>query len=471
MKRKLFYTAVLFVVTLAVVGCYYGPARGSQRITLNISSILSPKALDPVEETHVWVYFYYDPDGANSLEDIKQDDINAEGEVSFDGIPVGDWRLLIAVGKPNGAGGFIVSRYVEKPATVSTNSTYTVEIAASEVVENPFSLLVEGKNITGIELTAGGDLYASTESEIYLFNEITDDFNTTPEDTLSSGITINSLSSGVFHDAGGVETNGFLINSSRGIIPYDPDTGASEDFSSSLGNGNTDVILSGSYDAESNLVYYYTAPGEIGGVFVPETAEDRLQPESWIEIDLNDIPGIQSNEPVLDLLITTKYGYFATQFGAFRLDEDSLEEGTLGPDQLLSAAVFFGEDETGAALVQSLAYESVENDLYFGAENGAYVGTLTESVADTAVSGISVIADTEGVNIHLAAVNTGGDCAAFLSTEELFVLINDGGSATVQRYPFLFDQIGTLSALEFDGDQLYVGGSLGVATTDCSTLD
>lgn len=489
----------LIIAFFILTSCYlYYPSQQGSSLVLNFGSLLQYKSLTE-DETLIKVYFYT---AAESLlyqvQEFPATDVDENDQLTISEVPLGEWKLLVAVGAEDSNDVFTASKYIEVDVSVTQSETPDPVVPASWT-NNPFTFpaTLSAKDVKGIVRTDDGNVFAATEDTVYeesagIFSAVSmpSDFNRT----------INSLSPAKFHNSETtLTTNGFFINTNKGIVTFDGNNPSpfNTDFSVNLvgADGTKEITRSGAFYSESvdpnALVVFYQSANELGGGIINDGSNAILPDQySWVGFSLSETAGLLQENPILDLLVTDSFAYIASKLGTFGVPYTLFAEGgNFTIDDILTEMIFISDPAIGAALVLSIAYNDSTNKIYLGAQNGVWRGVLNESPdgpddPQVIIENITRIPGTKGINASDVEVSLDGGYAAFISKSRIFILkivagAGDSATYTLFRFPFLTDKIGNLKTLTWgsaDGLEtgtpiLFVAGSEGIALLNTDTID
>ena len=428
---------MLAIGALITVSCTLEPEAGSGSGG-NLFLTLAGQAKGPEETARIYLITADDdlvPIGA----DTDYRDVNiAEGQttVTISGLPVGpEYQVFFALGEQE-TGYFSVSRYAVS-AAFELSPGDNVSVPKLTLLSNPVnnSDQIMGKNLKGVVVDGGGDIFSPSASTLYKGDAI-DTMTTTY--VIPSGHSANSISIGANIGGAGSEV---WVNTNRGILPYNGGAGFDEDFSVDL--GVVSILDSGAYNNGADFLFFQR-DGGLGGIEVTTTPPAG----TWINVDISDVI---TGQPIKDLVVkdtgATSVAYFASKLGTFSLNSSIFTDGS---DDFLDAQYSnFIEVGPNNAPVIAMAYDDVAGKFILGTEEGVWTST-DPSAGSTLVSG------TRSKRFTLVAVATTGRWAA-LSDHWLYI---DGAD---DPYPFHAGFPGTITGMAWqNANSLVIAGTEGL---------
>jgi len=456
MKLLKVFAAVL-VSAVALSSCYWTSNLGQGGLTIDFSQIQSKQAGDVVR-----VYLLADGKlfstggGVPFSAQVVIAPYPDETKVSIQGLPVGpQYQALLGVGPMSGgvfapnsygkSGLFQVSPGTDTTVPVSLNSLYTFNGIY-------FSSELMGKNLKGAVGAGSFSAYTAEDSKLYLTNLYYDGaLFTYVLSVISSydliadpnGDGVNSFRvNGLADDGAGLASDAF-ISAPNGVLPFNftavavPAWTFQPTFSSTLG-GSKDILESADFFDGTYYDFFFRRANGLGGF--------STLASSWVNLD---VPG------VLDLAVSDKNAYFATESGAFALPPGFLTDST---PTLAGHKVPF----SAPADVVSLDFSPSSSFLFMGTTNGVWEAFVDEA------SGVNVgtatqIPETAGQKIEHIAVSRYNPSVnqAFLSNYWLYIR----HYTTVYEIPFFAVLPGKPTGMAWDSSGvLYISGTEGLSS-------
>lgn len=440
MKLKIGIITVLTAVFL--VSCFWGPDaadEGALSLTIDGSAYKGSAEL-------VRVYLMADDATQENLIDIDSSSdamyqqvaiTSGQEQVLITNLGTAfPYRVLVAFGNEKD-GAFVTESYAETDEVwVSGGEDTVVEVTQ---LDTPFSYMefFVGKDVRGV-VVDDTYIYASTVDKFYRIDIDTEvrEVWDTPKDVNSLSYIKNVGGSG---DLVSVAGGRVLLNTVEGIYPFNPSGEGSfdADFSSQMdsdpdtpGKQPVDVIGSGYFHSDGTHTVYYQISGGLGGMSEDEPA-GASSGWDWVHVDLSDqLVG----KPINDTEDTGSSGFFASVFGAFRLDGEFFAD----PDEDIMAYAEFIAPESGGenVIVSSFGYDGVDK-FYVCTFDGVWLNDAYED--GDPIEGIegSRIEGTKGFRFLRVQAGSegGGSYAAFLS--RYFLFLYNAVTGNLVRLPFV----------------------------------
>jgi len=403
-KRKICVPAITgfaIATSLLFASCYWNPQSGTGSITLHISGPASRSITAPTSVSYARVFLY--TDNGDTPVNVGESTPFAEatlsggsGSVTVQNVPAGpQYKLVLVLGtKDAGSGVFLPATYSQTQSAfvIAANKENAVTLAAPHATQETdingqpvavnYDLL--GKNLTGA--TVANEYWAASTSNT-LFTGMNSETVNTSYTTTTPGGTINSLSAASNDPVYGYSP--FVwVNSTVGILTYDPYLQTYSTSPLPSGGPGTAVLLSGSYYANQQDVVFYADSSSVGGTVYNSGSVSA----SWVTVPITGV----SSPTVLDIAVpaansTAQNAYFATKLGAFAISHNLLSSDNNTLTYLLSNAAFLTvvDPNGNNPFVNSLAIDpdpsSSDSTLLVGTNNGIYT---------TAVSAVDLLVGT-----------------------------------------------------------------------------
>jgi len=425
---------------------------------MDLGSLRDAKTIDPAADT-VRIYMQQESSGSYFAFDgtslYIQEAIPAAADgsrtLTIEGIPAGNWLLIVAAGKAvEDTGGFYPLNYGVETTNIAADTDNPLTMTLS--TEPPFEIATElvGKEITGA-VEFNGNVYTfDAENEKLYFGP--DESNLTEVSGFStalSGYTVYSIDKGYT----AIGADAVWINTDKGIVSY-----SIGGFETNFQTTEFPVKESGGvYDTSSNLYVYYRLPNGFGGADY-----DSIAPEDtiWYKYDQFDeyftgnfIRQFFVHELTAD---SNTYAYFATSLGAFRVNSTNIDTQI---DNFIVEADFFTVSAGGESVpIRGLAYRDADQ-MVLATDSGVFIGNL--AAADSVITGVQRIANTEGITFTRVAVSDNGTYLVALDKNaKLYVFKDLGSSFEMKEFPFYTGFPGGVSQMMFlpTSNILYISG-------------
>ena len=421
MKMKLLI--VLAASALLLFSCYWTPEgaqeEGELTLTIDAGGTKAP------EEDYARIYLLSGDNNLIKIGDGKayqEVELGGETVVTIQGLdPSLTYTVLLAVGEKVG-NGFEIAKYAEESGvTVVAGENKDVEV---DIENSPFvyASFLTGNDVTGVVVDSQGDdsIYTATKGNIFKVNT---SLGQAGGWTMPSGYEANSLSyvaSGAY-----VASDRIFVNTNKGIVPFASGSFATA-FSAPLRAkyGNIPVTDSGYYsNGLGDEVIYFQRDGGLGGTDMDGAVADW----KWVNVDLSEN---LAGEPIIDVEDTGEEGYWASLFGAFRLDATFFSDPER--DVLLDYATFVEPEASGELMVVSSFGFDGGTNFFIGTMDGVWWNdNYTAGEEDVDVG--NRIGVTKGH--RFLRVNATSDYAVFLSRYYLWIWNIDEEELT--KIPFV----------------------------------
>jgi len=493
MKRALVLPVVV-IAALLLASCYMMSTEPTGSISINLGG---PTVRTITSSSLVRVYLYTFASSTSyslyTFPDSKpyQEFQYGTGTKTFKDIPAGLWDVLVSVGSDGPNGSFYTTDYGHSGVINVVGGTDT----AASVTTGPSPLTIStdllGQNLTGVALgnyaTGAPAVLASSSSMLWIGNLGADLSVGTPTSPVmaqignagqiaSNGLQIRSMNQG-YAETGNGAFAAIFTNTNKGIVPYDPTGGFDLTYSISLADATgarysvKKSVAMAPYIAGYDYVgVFYSRGSAIGGVYLDPLSNvipyDGSRGARWVDVPLSSD---STEDSVYDIAVndngSSSYAYFATKYGAFRIDTGLIKEGQPTAGDLSRATFFAGPNN---AKIQALSVDGYAGQIYIGTPMGAYSAPIDESNPTKPVGSWTLYKPTEGDNITMVSTNVSGSGSiAFASRYNLYTSDSYTGDLRFAFYSGLPGEIRSLAWDTNDG-YLYVAGSAGLTSVPVS---